>query len=347
MLVCVFASAWIMTFSYGLYQNFHTMAVEGETSYKSLRPEIVEGETLTHGEFKEYLDSISSDMLNDADIILCETFVDDYTVLVSRFTVRDGVYLTSSFIVDNWRSNGLIATGRFITDVEEMYGTHSVMVTDDSENFGKQTLELFGEQYDIIGTHKSYGTIVPFLSLPEETPVTSISVRFENMISRKCYDEFVSKAVETIPGKLRFSELTLPDEESMYIYNNIMVISVLIAALTILNFAFLYNFIFRKRRRQLAIMRICGCTAQRAWLMCLGECCLICIPTFLAGMATYIPFMHGVLAELFEYMEASYNAIIYAAIFVIYVVILIVIMGLMLSGEINSELAESRKDGER
>lgn len=124
-----------------------------------------------------------------------------------------------------------------------------------------------------------------------------------------------------------------------------MMISVLIAVLSVINFAMLYNFIFKKRSRQLAIMRICGCTPLRAWGICLGECCVVCVPVFLVGMLTYIPFMNGVLADIFVYMEESYSNTIYAAIFIIYIVILLVIMGMRLLVQINKTLSESQKRG--
>ena len=92
-------------------------------------------------------------------------------------------------------------------------------------------------------------------------------------------------------------------------------------------------------------MRICGCTPLRAWGICLGECCVVCVPVFLVGMLTYIPFMNGVLADIFVYMEESYSNTIYAAIFIIYIVILLVIMGMRLLVQINKTLSESQKRG--
>ena len=103
--------------------------------------------------------------------------------------------------------------------------------------------------------------------------------------------------------------------------------------------------IFKKRRRQLAIMRICGCTPLRAWGICLGECCVVCVPVFLLGMATFIPFMHSFLSDIFIYMENSYSPAIYAAIFIIYMVMLLVIMGMKLLIQINRALSEAQKKG--
>lgn len=370
MLVCIFVSSWIMTFSYGLYQNYHSMRIEGETDSKEISPEIAAGETLTQGELKLYLDSLSDTVLSGMNVIFCSTsfdfvHVDPYSsesytrdvMVSSRFVVSGGEYRASPYIADIWNSNGMIKTGRYFMDADETEGLHSAMVQDAWINDpvqsldyaelldGTDTITLFGEKYSIIGTHRSNGVAVPFLSLPNDAVMNSFTLSFENAISRKSYDELKRRAGEILPGKLIFPELPFPDEESVYIYNNIMLISALIAALSVINFALLYDFIFKKRRRQLAIMRICGCTPLRAWGICLGECCVVCVPVFLLGMATFIPFMHSFLSDIFIYMENSYSPAIYAAIFIIYMVMLLVIMGMKLLIQINRALSEAQKKG--
>ena len=370
MLVCIFVSAWIMTFSYGLYQNYHAMRIEGESDSKEISPEIAGDEPLTRSELAMYLGSLSDELLSDANIIFCSTsfgfeHIDPYSsqifpkdvMVMSRFTVKSGTYQIASDVLDIWNNNAMIKSGRYFTDDEEAGGVYAAMIPDEWINDPQQSLDftelfdgnnavnLFGKDYEIIGTHLSNGVVVPFLSIPGESPIDSLTWSFNNVISRSNYNEMVQRANEMIPGKLIFPELPFPDAESIYIYNNIMMISVLIAALSVINFAMLYNFIFRKRSRQLAIMRICGCTPLRAWGICLGECCVVCVPVFLVGMLTYIPFMHGVLADIFVYMEKSYSTAIYAAIFVIYIVILLIIMGIRLLVQINKSLSESQKKG--
>ncbi len=367
MIICVFVSAWIMTFSYGLYQNYHSLRVEGDENAKSACPSVHEGVTVTYGDIKKYLDALSDDILYDVNNIMCMStyqyesskasgeMVSD--LVFSRFTVKNGVYQTSSYISELWESNGMIATGSYFSDNDEALGMPVVMVRGDelTNHFNREingnliidnsTAMMYGRRFAIRGTHTSNGLIVPFLSVPVDTAARSFSLSFEHTITRKTYQELIDTANDVIPGKLVFPELDLPDKESVYIYNNIMLISVFIAALTIVNFAFLYNFIFSKRKRELTIMRICGCTAARSWVICLGECCLICVPVFLIGMLTYIPFMHNVLSNYFEFMEASYSPWIYAAIFGIYFVMFIIIMGISLSRQVGKTLAESRKEG--
>ena len=358
MIICVFVSAWIMTFSYGLYQNFYAMRQEGEDLGKVASPGIVEGETLTYGEIKSYLDAIPSEVLNGCDLIMCmsrytypSTASPDsmgYQFLFSRFTVKNGSYQISSAIADQWASSG-ITIGSFLSDDDEALGNKVVMIGVDDKDpdliINDSTAVIYGNEYKIVGKHTSNGLIVPFLSVPPETRSYSVAFRFERTMTTAVYNTLAETADQVIPGKLEFPPLELPDKESIYIYNNIMIISVFVAALTIANFAFLYYYIFGKRRRALVIMRICGCTAARAVGICLGECCIICVPVFLAGMFTYIPFMKRVLSPLFKFMEASYSAWIYAAIFGIYIVMLVVIMVILIASQIGKSLAEGRKEG--
>lgn len=370
MVICIFVSAWIMTFSYGLYQNYNSIRIEGETDSKEIITEIVQGEALTKSEVKLYLDSLSDTVLSEMNVIFCSTafdfeHIDPYfsekfmknVMVISRFTVCAGEYQTSSYVADIWKGRSMIKTGRFFTDVEEAEGQNVAMIQDEVLNDPLQrfeykellgasdTITLFGEKYYIVGTHSSNGVVVPFLSLPGDALIDSFTLSFENAISRKSYDELKRRAEELLPGKLIFPELPFPDAESIYIYNNIMFISILIAALSVINFAMLYDYIFKKRRRQFAIMRICGCTTIRVWSICLGECCMICVPVFLSGMLTYIPFMHGCLSDIFIYMEDSYTPVIYLAIFIIYLVMLLVIMGTKLLTQINKSLSEAHKKG--
>ena len=387
MLVCVFVSAWIMTFSYGLYQNYFSLRAETETEGKELSTELIEGETLTKADVVRYFAAISEETLNAMDLIALWGWTNQgipvsktgygWGQFFFRFTIWDGRYKVSDYVRELWENNNQIISGRYLSDEEEATGADAAMIADDimklfdeidrfaalgeelPTTYGnmefieltdatREELTVFGKRYKIVGTVKSGAMVtIPFLSVPDDYELTTAPhFVFRNNITKRQYTELRDKANEVLPGKISFPELDIPDEESIYLYNNIMLISALIAVLTIINFSFLYNFIFRKRRRQLAVMRICGCTKMRALWIYMGECGLICIPTFLLGIAVYIPFMHGVLSKLFVYMEDSYSPQIYIAIFGIYVVILFIIMGAMLLRQIKRETVQIWKGGD-
>ncbi len=45
MLVCIFISAWIMAFSYGLYQNYFSLRTESDETSKEISPKLAAGQT--------------------------------------------------------------------------------------------------------------------------------------------------------------------------------------------------------------------------------------------------------------------------------------------------------------
>lgn len=367
MLASVFISAWAMTFSYGLYHHYSMLSAEEEDKGKDVSPKIADGMTLTRGDVVRYLYEISPKTLDAMQIIVAShPIMGDNGELLksleSRVIIRDGKIIPSPYIVDLWDELNMISSGRFISDYEEANGEFVAIIENDDDvdkpyqtpnpamRFIDDKTIIISDsgheyKYKIVGKHTSYDITVPLLSMPEEAKIDWFAMCFEKTMTRSQYDELKAVAEEVLPGMFIFPEMELRDEESIYIYNNMMIVSVLIAALTIINFAFLYSFILGKRTRTLAIMRICGCTEGRAWGICLGECCLICIPTFIIGVLTYIPFMHNVLSEPFEFIEEAYSLPVYAILFAIYAVMLFIIMGIMLKKQTSRELAEGRKGG--
>lgn len=112
MLVCVFVSAWIMTFSYGLYHNYTAMLNEPDDDLgDDLTPELAEGSTLTRGDVARFFLALSPDTLD----AMATTYVfgqsepmedehgeiSEYNTLsmVSRFVVRDGRFIPPPYIV--------------------------------------------------------------------------------------------------------------------------------------------------------------------------------------------------------------------------------------------------------
>lgn len=369
MLVSVFISAWAMTFSYGLYHHYSALSSQEEHVGMYVTPEIAEGETLTRGDVVNYFNAISQKTLGAMNFVVVihpimggiDDNGEEYALgsMVSRVVVRNGEIVPAPYIVELWDGANMIASGRYISEAEESSGAMVAIVEEKLINseFPHEALTFPDDEtliiddvgriyeYKIVGSHTSQGMVVPLLSMPEDADFSYFSLSFEKQVTSKQYKELIAAANEVIPGVLIFPEQEIPDAEAIHIYNNMMIVSALIAALTVINFAFLYSFILGKRTRTLAIMRICGCTKGGAWGICLGECCLICIPTFIVGVLTYIPFMKNVLSEPFEFIEEAYSLPVYAMMFAIYAGMLFVIMGIMLKIQTSRELVEGRKGG--
>lgn len=368
MAVCVFVSAWIMCFSYGLYQNYNVIKENTEipADLQNIMPEIKDKKLLTKGDLVKYIAEISDDTLNQMDFIWCSVQfkklsgdTGDYFASDCRFAIRDGKYQSSEYIRELYEESGSVISGRLFTDKEEEKGADVALVIPDSVigrwndatlsiKNGDNTIELFGRKFTVVGEVNIWGRypIVPFLSLPDDYKINSVDFNFQAGATPEQFQDLKEAADRAVPEILVFPDhLPFPDKESMYLYSNIMLISAIIAVLTAINFGALYSFVVNRRKRQLAIFKICGCKSGQAVVIYLGECLLVGVPMFILGIFSFIPVMKGFLTDIFPYMKDSYSAKIYGAILGIYIVILLFIMLIMLFRLVKKNTAEVWKGG--
>lgn len=363
MIVCVFASSWVLTFAYGLYQNYNVQKTEADIESKELVLSLREDKSVTRTDLERFFAEISDETLNEANLLYCDaelpgfpTERGDYGRAAFRFTIHNGQYQSSSYIKEQWEKKGQITSGRFFSDDDEKTGANVALIYTDMGEWneatlaiktGENTIRLFDKEYEIIGTYDGFGGVplIPFLSIPEDLELSAPAFMFEKNLTKSQYEEIRSAAGRAVPETFVFPDLAFPDTENIYIYNNIMLICALIAVLTVINFASLYNYIISKRIRQLAVFKLCGCTSFKATGFYLAECAIICVPVFLIGTVSYIPVMKFFLSPIFPYMKDAYSPVIYAVIFALYIIILVIIMSFTLIRSVKKNTAAIWKEG--
>lgn len=361
MILCIFCSALIMNFSYGLYQNYNVQKTEAEFELNEFVPEIISGAKLTKKDVQRYVEALSNDTLNAMEVIFASSQLDEFPLedgsFWMRFTIHDGKYNICETQKENYEKNGVISSGRFISNEEESSGEYSAMVGGSEKKWnkaseairtGEDTISLFGNTYKVIGTYNSLSSgnpIVPFLTVPDELEILSLGFAFYKNITRSMYEEIIQTAEQILPGMFNFPELQFPDTDSTYLYNNIMVISICIALLSSINFAMLYLYMIKKRGRELSVFRICGCTKSKAVHIYLGECAIISIPVYLIGTGVYILLMKNIFADIFPYMKEAYSLLIYGSIFLIYIISMLIILEIIIRSKVSKEITETLKGG--
>ena len=324
-IICVVASAFIINFSYGLYYNFVTQKSETELELKTLNPELVQGAVITKGEFQKFAESLDEKTLNAMTVIYAGAELLEFESesgpgsFPMRFVIHAGKYNICEHTRKNWEEKGVITSGRYINNYEEQCGELVAVVGGSSADEWNAacskfrnadgTITMFGKKYSVVGTY-SAGTaapIVPFLTIPDDVQITQIGFSFERNITRSMYNDITLKAEESFPGLLKFPELKFPDTDTVSIYNNMIWIALLISLLSVTNFAMLYRFILLKRRRGLAIMRICGCSRVRAVLMYLAECVVITLPAYAVGAGLNILVTNKVMCRVLDFFKEAYS----------------------------------------
>lgn len=139
---------------------------------------------------------------------------------------------------------------------------------------------------------------------------------------------------------------TRNDDDYLALYRNIILISVLVAAVSVMNFAMLYLFIIRKRRNSLAVMRLCGARKWQTALIYLGECVIITIPAFGLGTLVFDVLLKNYFVKQFPYMNDAFNSpLVYIAVFGIYLVVMLVILGIIIYRSTRPDIKECLSEG--
>lgn len=349
MIVCIFSAAFIMNFTYGLYMNYNTALNEANKELKTIYPLVSDNARLTKGEFQEYIEALDAKIQNAVELIYAEAdltkngYDDHYSYFPMRFDIKDNKYLTPEKVRDIWVGTKLVTRGEYITAEEEETGAYVALVSGDicDKDIG-ESIDFLGNTYTVKGVYVagSFTPLVPFLTVPGDIEVDVCSFTFSEVITRSAYNDLKATADKVIPNKLIFPELQLPDDDTTALYRNIILISILVAGVSVMNFAMLYLFIVRKRKKELVIMRLCGAVKIHITVILLGECLFMAIPAFTLGSLFFDIMLKTVLCDHFPYMSEVFGLSVYLLIAAIYTVVMVIISGAMIVRIINSEIKE-------
>lgn len=361
MILCIVSSAFIINFSYGLYYNYAAQKNETELELKTLNPEIQQGRSISKGDFQRFAESLDEKTLNAMIVIYAGAELTEFESdegpgsFPMRFVIHAGKYNICKQTRKNWEEKGVITSGRYINNYEEQCGELIAVVGGNGADAWNAacskfrnadgTITMFGKKYSVVGTY-SAGTaapIVPFLTVPEDTPITQIGFSFERNITRSAYNDITSKAEEYFGSLLKFPELKFPDTDTVSIYNNMIWIALLISLLSVTNFAMLYRFILLKRRRGLAIMRICGCSRKGAIAMYLAECVVITLPAYAVGAGLNILVTNKVMCRVLDFFKQAYSLKTYLWLFAGFMFVFIIIVIPMISMSVGRKINYKQK----
>lgn len=351
LLICVFASGFVMNFSYGLYYNYNASLNDANKDLKIIDPALNKNEKLTKGEFQQFVEAL--DEKTQEEIILITVTSDltgydePYGYFPMRFDINDNKFCVSNYLKEGWEERGMVTGGRFFSDEEEELGTNSAMVPYNSELDVGDTVNFLGQDYTVIGKYKSDSNtpIIPFLAVPNDLGLNRCMLTFDSAPKRSTYENIKNTAMEIIPNKLIFPDLKLPDDDLVSLYKTMILISAFVAVLSVMNFAMLYLFIIRKRKNSLAVMRLCGIRKGRATAIYLGECLILSVPAFALGMLSFSIMLNTVFSNMFAHMSEAFNPLIYLVIFIIYLIAMLIILGAIIFCNTGVDIKECLAEG--
>lgn len=372
-LLCIITSSFIINFSYGLYQNYHVVKEEKSSEFTEIDIMINDNDSVTKEKIKNCVFSVS-DKTNDALKMylvfpIVEEFYNrqdvDWNRLMNRFVVKDNTIRPSEYFAQTLIDNGNMISGEYFTDEQEISGDLVALVTPPLEDQtlkdtmvdctseittrvegDKRWVKIQDKEYEVIGYHKQLATpYFPFESLDESTTFQDFIVLvFYKPITNSQYIDVKNNFEAVFGSAVTVPDMDIPESENYYLYNTIIIISILIAILAAINFSVLYKYILSKRMKMLAVFRMCGCTKSKALTMFLSECMIIAVPLFAATTLIYDKFVLPKLGQHFEYIESAYSIKLYLLIFGIYIAATLIVLLFMISGFLKKTIREAKEE---
>ncbi len=344
----IIISAFVICFSYGIYQNYNIKIDEGESEERvlSINPTEQLSDTessITTKMVINFVKAISQETLDNIKVFSCNSIQPTSAIELNLFDF-EFIYINNKFrdygdfaVFTDEEYNSykrIVAVNPHIRDDIPGIGIGINIGDYDAVSIGdSNTIEINGEDYEIIDTPINFGVLnAPITAFNDDTPISKgIDITFKTDISRSQYDDIAGAVYLTMGDNAEVSEMEISPVTELFYYRTILFVSALISILAALNFAALYRFILQKRIKTLTIFRICGCTRFKIILIYLSECLIAGLPLFALTLFTFDKLALPALSGVFEYIGFAYSPLLYLAIFGIYAISSFVVLLIMIS----------------
>lgn len=358
----IIISAFVICFSYGIYQNYNIILDDGESASRQLvisptkKSRNFESSITT----KMVIDTVkklSNETLKNIDKFYCQSLITtsaiEKNIFIFNFSYKNGSFqgleTNSTFTDKQYNSydkiiaiNPLLRDNNSTADLIVNDVTYKVKSIGDADS-----IKVNGEEFKIIDTPFGNGYLdAPITAFNNYTPlINTLELSFKTDISRSQYDEIVNAVAMSMGDNAEVPEMDISPVTELFYYRTILMISVLISILAALNFAVLYRFVLQKRIKTLTIFRICGCTKLRMIFTYLLECMIIGLPIFAFTQLAFDKLVLPMLSNIFEYISYAYSPLLYLVIFGIYAVSSFIVLLIMISVYISRRSINELKTG--
>ena len=361
LVISTITSAIVIFFSYGVYQNYNTILSYKEDDlsddYIGINYVNTGSEYVTKRDLLNCLseiDDISNELREQIIQYDVEGIIDNNSYEF-KFLYCDGKFKVAEEFKENLKKYDNLTEGTYWSDYEEANGICVALISDPAV-FGEISaldsikyvnhLKIGGKIYDIIGKQawNEKGAMFPFSTVADEQLLTSTLISFNSAVSVKTYNQIRDVFNNYMGDKAVFEEIRTIDKDTYYTYKTVILISVFIALIAAINFMILYRYIMSTRKRTTAIFRILGLTPAKLNFMNMSECIILIVPFFILGMVLYQTVFLPRLHTYFVYMQDAYTPFVYFLLFVIFISVSLIVIGIMLLVMSRKRILELIKD---
>lgn len=194
---------------------------------------------------------------------------------------------------------------------------------------GNETITINGEEFTIIGilsNHMRDIIYIPHSHMQEEGKYDGGGIILSKPLLENEYEELEEIVESCFDGKAKLGpEFNGIKNENQYrVYKSIIAILAAFVVMSGVNYSIIFSHIIEKRRRMLAVSRICGCTGIKSVFIYMIEIMSMSLVTLIGGMMIFIYVILPRVKSTFEYMEYYLNTKVYIELAAIYIGILVV-----------------------
>lgn len=202
-----------------------------------------------------------------------------------------------------------------------------------------ESVDLYGEKYEIIGVieavTKSRVTI-PICSCTEDMKTAHAMVAFEGFILKDDYDLFKEIMLEHYGSNVVINDFEPVDITDIIAYDSMIILAVVIGLIAMLDTILVYNYVMKKRKKQMAIIGLEGATRIQQVLICETEIFLITILVTACGVVIFRFLLENIIMDVYDIRMPIFNMKIYAGLLLIYI-------GCIICGSLGLIICNTRK----
>lgn len=233
---------------------------------------------------------------------------------------------------------GKLKEGRYITE-EEMNNGSRVMLGANVGEVG-DTYIIGDEKYEIVGVLNGFfdekEIFIPLSSCDEGFTTGHIGLIYKRYPTKSDYDTFVSVLKSHYGDNVEFSEFEPMNVDDIVVYNSIIALAFAIGVIAALDTILVYNYLMKKRKKQMAVFSIEGATRMQQVLINEIEVVIITVITAVLGVVIFRVAIENVLIEVYEISISIFSPKVYGIMLLAYV-------GCIIAGTLIITVINTRK----
>ena len=177
---------------------------------------------------------------------------------------------------------------------------------------------LFGNKYQVIGILETVGYyVIPYSSLENKDNVSKVSVVM-NCDLTSLQGNIMEENLKSIFGS---EEVEKPQAYELYVYSNsinyIMTFAVVIV-IAFINMIYLYYYLLNRRKKEFAVLRVCGCSINKAVSMYFIEVLLLSVITYIIALVLHLLCVMPIMTGLTNYISYYISPFQFIVIYILY-----------------------------